>query len=301
MAINAKLQASSYDESGGTLTERWIAWDDAALTTSMDSSGILAALRAATTIPLAVSSNLYPRKPYDVSFGVTSVRSTLRLRDISIEQFAVATGWGANVSLRYSTKYELRNEDATKARLPVHRTIQPGVRIMPAWRDVNGANAPPTGAALQSTVDIAGTKLDEGGNPVAMEVPQLTVTLSGIIDSFQTNLTAYDTAWSTYGRTLNNAAFMGYPSYSCLMTDIGFQHLEEEYYTARVGFLFDAYAHFEQVPQRETDGKVKLDTNGRASDVRWKRANIAASNWSALIPAGWAFDRWQKGENGVTP
>jgi len=176
---------------------------------------------------------------------------------------------------------------------------------MACYRDINGSAAFPTGTTLESTVDIGGTKLDEGGNPVMIPVPQVTVTLNAVIDTFQTQLTAYDTAWSTHGLTLNNAAFMGFPAYSCLLTDVGFQQLEDEYFTARIVFLHDTYLFFEQVAKRDTDNKIKIDTtNGQASDVRWKRANVEATNWNAstLLPSGtWAFNRLQNAENGVTP
>jgi hypothetical protein len=176
---------------------------------------------------------------------------------------------------------------------------------MACYRDINGSAAFPTGTTLESTADIGGTKLDEAGNPVMIPVPQVTVSLVSVIDSFQTDLTAYDTAWTTHGLTVNNAAFMGFPAYSCLLTDVGFQHLEDEYYTGRITFLHDTYLFFEQVAKRDTDGRIKTDTtNGQASDVRWKRANVEATNWNAstLLPTGtWAYDRLLKGEFGVTP
>jgi len=50
---------------------------------------------------------------------------------------------------------------------------------------------------------------------------------------------------------------------------------------------------------------VKLSNPGnQASDVRWKRANVEATNWNAstLLPtATWTYDRLLKAEFGVTP
>jgi hypothetical protein len=231
----------------------------------------------------------------------------MRLRDISVQMVNASAGWMAELTLTYGTRYTLRRDSATaaKALLPVNRSVQPSTRSMACYRDINGSAAFPTGTTLESTADIGGTKLDEAGNPVMIPVPQVTVSLVSVIDSFQTDLTAYDTAWATHGLTVNNAAFMGFSAYSCLLTDVGFQHLEDEYYTARITFLHDTYLFFEQVAKRDTDGRIKTDTtNGQASDVRWKRANVDATNWNAstLLPTGtWAYDRLLKAEFGVTP
>jgi hypothetical protein len=223
-----------------------------------------------------------------------------------VEMMNAAAGWMAQLTLTYGTRYTLRRDSSTasKALLPVNRSVQPSTRAMACYRDILGALALPTGTTLESSVDIGGTKLDEGGNPLTIPVPQVTVTLTSIIDSFQTDLTAYDIAWTTHGLTLNNAAFLGFPAYSCLLTDVGFQHLEDEYYTARIVFLHDTYFFFEQVAKRDSDGKVKVTSTGQASDVRWKRANVEATNWNAstLLPTGtWTYDRLLKAEFGVSP
>lgn len=304
MAVTVSRTGAQYDEAGGRLVETWKVWDPSG-TSTLGPESILVDLRAAVGLPAGISSKLYPRKPYASAFATGTVAQTLRLRDINVQMLSPAAGYMADVTLTYGTRYVLRNDDATKARLPVNRSIQPSTRAMACYRDINGSAAFPTGTTLESTADIGGTKLDEGGNPVMIPVPQVTVTLNAVIDTFQTQLTAYDTAWSTHGLTLNNAAFMGFPAYSCLLTDVGFQQLEDEYFTARIVFLHDTYLFFEQVAKRDTDNKIKIDTtNGQASDVRWKRANVEATNWNAstLLPSGtWAFNRLQNAENGVTP
>jgi hypothetical protein len=303
MALEYSNISSQYDESSGRLVERWMVWDTAG--TAKDGPEIVLSNLRALTAPAAITTKLYPRKPYLTSFATTSLQATLRLRDISVNMMNAGAGWMAELTLTYGTRYTLRNDDATKARLPVNRSVQPSTRSMACYRDINGSAAFPTGTTLESTADIGGTKLDEAGNPVMIPVPQVTVSLVSVIDSFQTDLTAYDTAWATHGLTVNNAAFMGFSAYSCLLTDVGFQHLDDEYYTARITFLHDTYLFFEQVAKRDTDGRIKTDTtNGQASDVRWKRANVDATNWNAstLLPTGtWAYNRLLKAEFGVTP
>lgn len=302
MALEYSRTSSQYDESSGRLVERWLVWDKVGTATD-GPEAVLVNLRA-LSLPATITAKLYPRKTFALSFATTSLPATLRLRDISVNMMNAAAGWMAELTLTFGTRYTLRNDDATKARLPVNRSVQPSTRAMACYRDINGSAAFPTGTTLESTADIGGTKLDEGGNPVQIPVPQITVTLSAIIDSFQTDLTAYDLAFRTHGLTINNAAFLGFPQYSCLLTDVGFQHLEDEYYTARIVFLHDTYLFFEQVAKRESDGKVKLTSTGQASDVRWKRANVEATNWNAstLLPSGtWAYNRLEKGEFGVTP
>jgi hypothetical protein len=305
MALEYSRTSSQYDESSGRLVERWLVWDKAG-TATLGPEGVLVALRALTT-PAIITANLYPRKTFDTAFSQATVGQTLRLRDIGVEMMNAAAGWMAQLSLTFGTRYVMRRDSssASKALLPVNRSVQPSTRAMACYRDINGSAAFPTGTTLESTSDIGGTKLDEAGNPVQIPVPQITVTLSSVIDSFQTDLTAYDTAWTTHGLTVNNAAFLGFPAYSCLLTDVGFQHLEDEYFTARIVFVHDTYLFFEQVAKRDTDGKVKIVTaTGQASDVRWKRANVEATNWNAstLLPTGtWTYDRLLKGEFGVTP
>lgn len=304
MAIVAVKQSSDFNEPDGTLRETWSAWDTAG-TASFTADEVIIALRNATGLPSQISSGMYERKPWGTGFASNSVRNTLRLRDIGITMQNTGAGWMARVVLQYSTKWKFRRDIVfgDQCRLPVQRSVQPSQRTMNCWRDINGAAAFPTGTTLESTTDIGGTKLDERGNPVQIMVPQVTVTLTSVVDSFQTDLSAYDVAWSTYGLTLNDGVYMGFPAYSCLMTDIGFVHLEDEYYSARISWLYDAYFFFDQVAKADTDGRIKIDTtNGQASDVRWKRANIDATNWNNLLAAGtWSFDRLHKGEFGVTP
>lgn len=305
MALEYSRVDSQYDETAGRLVERWLVWDKAGTATD-GPEAVLVNLRALTT-PAAITANLYPRKTFAASFSQATVGQTLRLRDVGVEMMNAAAGWMAQLTLTYGTRYTLRRDSTTasKALLPVNRSVQPSTRAMACYRDINGSAAFPTGTTLESTADIGGTKLDEAGNPLQIPVPQVTVTLTSVIDSFQTDLTAYDLSWSTHGLTVNNAAFLGFPAYSCLLTDVGFQHLEDEYYTARIVFLHDTYLFFEQVAKRDSDGKVKLTTPGnQASDVRWKRANVEATNWNAstLLPTGtWTYDRLLKGEFGVTP
>jgi hypothetical protein len=304
MALEYSRVDSQYDETAGRLVERWMVWDKAGTATD-GPEAVLVNLRALTT-PAAITANLYPRKTFAASFSQATVGQTLRLRDVGVEMMNAAAGWMAQLTLTYGTRYTLRRDSTTasKALLPVNRSVQPSTRAMACYRDINGSAAFPTGTTLESTADIGGTKLDEAGNPLQIPVPQVTVTLTSVIDSFQTDLTAYDLSWSTHGLTVNNAAFLGFPAYSCLLTDVGFQHLEDEYYTARIVFLHDTYLFFEQVAKRDSDGKVKVTSTGQASDVRWKRGNVEATNWNAstLLPTGtWTYDRLLKGEFGVTP
>jgi len=304
MALDYSLVSSQFDESDGRLVERWLVWDKAGPATAGPTT-VLIALRGGSG-PTSITTDLYPRKPYASVWAQTDVGTTLRLRDINVEMMTVPVGWMAQLTLTFGTRYVLRRDLTTsdKALLPVNRSVQPSTRAMACYRDINGSAAFPTGTTLESASDIGGTKLDEAGNPLSIPVPQVTVTLTSIIDSFQTDLTAYDLAWSTHGLTVNNATFLGFPAYSCLLTDVGFQHLEDEYYTARIVFVHDTYLFFEQVAKRDSDGKVKLTSLGQASDVRWKRANVDATNWNAstLLPTGtWTYDRLLKGEFGVTP
>jgi hypothetical protein len=305
MAIQTSRISASMDESAGRLVEKWMVWDTAG-TSTYGPESVLVDLRALTS-PAAITTGLYPRKTYASAFSQATLAQTMRLRDISVQMVNASSGWMAELTLTYGTRYTLRRDSATaaKALLPVNRSVQPSTRSMAIYRDIASTSAPPTGTTLESSADIGGTKLDEAGNPVMIPAPQVTVSLVSVIDSFQTDLTAYDTAWFTHGMTLNNAAFLGFPAYSCLLTDVGFQHLDDEYYTARITFLHDVWYFFDQVAKRDTDGRIKTDTtNGQASDVRWKRANVDATNWNAstLLPTGtWAYDRLLKAEFGVTP
>ena len=303
MALQTAKQTSEWDMPNGILREGWLVWDSAGVATTT-ADEVIVQLHANTT-PAAITTKLYERKPWATAFATNSVRNTLRLREFSATMVPVSVGWMARLTVTYTTKWVFRNDVTVgnQCFLPVSRSIQPGSRSINVYRDINGSAAFPTGTTLESTTDIGGTKLDERGNPMQYPVPQLTVTLNSVLDSFQTDPAAYDTAWNTYGLTVNDAAFMGYPAYSCLMTDIGFTHLEDEYYNARISFLFDSYLFFDQVAKADTDGRIKIDTtNGQASDVRWKRANIEATTWTNLISASsWAYARLKSGEFGVTP
>jgi hypothetical protein len=303
MALQASKQSSDFDHPNGVLRESWIVWDTAG-TANITADEVIVQLRANTT-PAAITTKLYERKTWASAFARNSVRNTLRLRDFNVTMMQAGVGWIARLNVIYSTKWRFRNDVTVgdQCFLEVNRAVQPSQRMMQCYRDIAGSAAFPTGLTLESTTDIGGTKLDERGNPVMVPVPQVQVTLNSVIDSFQTDLTAYDAAWRTYGLTLNDAAFMGFPAYSCLMTDIGFTHIEDEYFNARISFLHDTYLFFDQVAKADTDGKIKIDTtNGQASDVRWKRANVETTTWTSLIGSTtWAYARLEKAEFGVTP
>jgi hypothetical protein len=182
MALEYSRTSSQYDESSGRLVERWLVWDKAG-TATLGPEGVLVALRALTT-PAIITANLYPRKTFDTAFSQATVGQTLRLRDIGVEMMNAAAGWMAQLSLTFGTRYVMRRDSssASKALLPVNRSVQPSTRAMACYRDINGSAAFPTGTTLESTSDIGGTKLDEAGNPVQIPVPQITVTLSSVID-----------------------------------------------------------------------------------------------------------------------
>jgi hypothetical protein len=303
MALETRNITSTYDEDNGRLTETWMVWDTAGVATT-NVADVLATLRAGST-PARITTGLSPRKPYAGTWATTTIRDTLRLRDYSIRMLQAGTGWAAELTASWGTKY-VRRTDRTPnpVSLPVARSISPGQRQMNVYRDILGSAAFPTGTTLQSAADIGGTKLDEGGNPVVIMVPQITVTLTSLIDSYQTDITAYDLAFSTHGLTLNNAAFLGFPAYHCLLTSVDFTHMEEEWFNARIQFLYDAYQFFEQVPKRDSDNKLLLDSNGQCADVRWKRGNVESTNWNAstLLPTGtWTYSRLYQAEFGVSP
>lgn len=306
MAIEYSKRSSQIDYTGGSIREVWNVWDTAGTATIL-ADDVIDLLRATTTgLPARISTNLYERKGYASVFSAANLHETMRLRDIQCQMVPVGKGWHATLTLTFQTRYTFRRDVTTadKCKLPVHRSINPGQRTMPCYREIHSAaSSLPTGATIESTADIGGTKLDERGQPSLVTVPQLTITLNYVIDSFLNDPDQYDSWWILYGYTLNDAVFMGYPAYSLLMTEISVSHLEDEYYSLRVTFLYDLLRHYEQVAKADTDGKVKIDTaTGQASDVRWKRMNADATTYTAFIPATtWENARLLKGEFGVTP
>ena len=137
------------------------------------------------------------------------------------------------------------------------------VQYRDAWRTDTDSTAiifPTSGDP--NLVDIAGTKVDSGGEPISQGIQIQSASFSKIVEGFP-NLTA--------SRILvglrNNAQFLGANIGTLVYAGASVERTDANLYRVTHQMHFDNYAHLHQVPEKEEDGNPKLNTDFQAEKV----------------------------------
>ena len=151
--------------------------------------------------------------------------------------------------------------------LPVETDIDATPRSVLAFRSAPSSS--PT-ADLNSTVDIGGTKLDFGGKPIMVSVPQQTMRISLIIDSTRFTLVSVFDRIASHTGKWNSSAFVNWGTNTVFCESASISHIRDEYYRVTYLFRSDYWNGCEQQPKIDVWGKHTLDANGSAATVLWR-------------------------------
>lgn len=228
------------------------------------------------------------------TWATTSLRATLRCRSVSGEHVP-GSGGKLKVTVLYSTRYTWEYEGTTplnKAVLRWRKQISARIRPMQIHRALTDCSSAGTSG------DIGGTKVDPGGRPLTVQVPQNDIVLWRYVDSTQESLSTIDDNLSTYIGRLNSATFIGWSAGLLLCQAAELVHDRDEYWIVRYMLTYDRFLHYEQRPDCAEDGFLKRTTDGKASTVRWSR-DYSTADFNNIIQAtdtAYHKHRAQKGE-----
>ena len=180
----------------------------------------------------------------------------------------------------------------------VRRSDSTGIRTTDRYRD-----ATPTSTTTDGST-IGGTDYTEiGGKPERFRVTQIQIDL---VLPWRTDLTTYidgypdlKTLVGDKVQKVNSTAFLGFDAHSVMLMGVNVDPKEDEYLEVTLSFLWDAWYHFEQEPDRDINGEVVREfasTTPRAKTVRWKDMSRGTSDFTAMFSADeldWAQFGWQ--------
>lgn len=186
-----------------------------------------------------------------------------------------------------------QNQGDVIVQLPSNIEYNASMRSMNVFRQT-WTVAPPTNA--NTSAEIGGTAANANKGTMVVEVPQVRLRLRLMRDASVAQMKDNGSSVTTYLGKINSQTFFTFPAGTVVCEGFNMIHLNHEYYEVIVDFLYDAYAHHEQVPKLRADGKIEINSSGEPVEVKWKRIDrtsadfnnlIADPNIGALIERGW--------------
>jgi hypothetical protein len=226
-----------------------------------------------------------------ITAGVFTIREGFFgiLPGASWEQFAVCRSYTLSqvsgklikVSMHFSTMYfvDPTSSSTLRYQLPAMSEYTARQRTSKIYR--NGWSvSPPTGADISA--DIGGTNMVGGSTAVDTMVPQISIRVRATQDSSATSMLQATTLANYMGK-LNSVAFMGAPigTILCEGVSVSKTGAGTEYYEVIFEFLYDFWAHHEQVPTCEPTGRPLQGSTG-PSEVKWKRMTRSTADFNAI-------------------
>ena len=208
----------------------------------------------------------------------------------SWEQFAVCRSYSLSqvsgklikVSMHFSTLYFVDPTSTTTLRyqLPAMSEYTARQRTTKVYR--TGWTTPPPPTLNVSASEIGGTNVVGGSTAIDMLVPQVSIRVRATQDSSVTSMLQATTLANYMGK-LNSVAFMGAPIATVLCEGVSVSKTGAgtEYYEVIFEFLYDFWAHHEQVPTCTPDGRPKASSTG-PGEVYWKRVGRDSADFNAI-------------------
>ena len=133
-----------------------------------------------------------------------------------------------------------------------------------------------------SASEIGGTNVVGGSTAIDMLVPQISIRVRATQDSSVTSMLQATTLANYMGK-LNSVAFMGAAigTVLCEGVSVSKTGAGTEYYEVIFEFLYDFWAHHEQVPTCEPTGRPLQGSTG-PSEVKWKRVGRDSADFNAI-------------------
>lgn len=152
------------------------------------------------------------------------------------------------------------------------------------------------------TADIGGTNTAPGGDPMIGETAQVLVRTNLTVNASSTAVVNYVAPLRDLVGKVNSATFYGFGAGSVICEGFAVNPVAgmTEIHEVTVDFVYDAYFHAVQVPDRESDGRPVLNGPGVANPgakiVKWVRQSrvdadfnniFADANYKTLAQNGW--------------
>jgi len=211
------------------------------------------------------------------------------LSGASWEQFAVCRSYTLSqisgklikISMHFSTMYFVDPTSSTALRyqLPAMSEYTARQRTTKVYRTGWSTVPPP---ASNASADIGGTNVVGGSTAIDMLVPQISIRVRATQDSSVTSMLQATTLANYMGK-LNSIAFMGAAvgTVLCEGVSVSKTGAGTEYYEVIFEFLYDFWAHHEQVPTCEPTGRPLQGSTG-PSEVKWKRVGRDSADFNAI-------------------
>lgn len=174
----------------------------------------------------------------------------------------------------YEGSVEFANQQSDSATRVVSGEIVG--EFMDVWRagstlELQGGNPSPT-------LDISGTKIDSGGEPMSVGVRKANITILNIRNG------SLDTSaiWSNLGKR-NSVSFEGFDAGTLLFTGARLNPAGRNRYEFQFNFVYDQFMHMKQRPLREQDGKIRLNTDKQAAFVSFYQPFPGTDSFSSLV------------------
>jgi len=224
-------------------------------------------------------------------------QDTAALRSITYSP----SGKGFIVTLTYSTMYfyatnakglapsaeTLGSATNLAANSFLQAKVIPTVRTRStlAYRSQSSGGWVPSPTTDASASDIGGVALGAGRGQ-QIDIRQVALKLRLIIDNEVTgqNVDAVTGIIQAYSGKRNSAPFLGYGTGTLVCEGGALNHIQHEYYEFVLDYLWDEWAHKDQIPETGADGRP-LMTGSAPSDVRFRRITRDSVNFNDIWPA----------------
>jgi len=155
--------------------------------------------------------------------------------------------------------------DTSVEALPL--SVSVGVTAVDMWK--SGPNIPATPALISDPgdVDIGGTLVAVGPNPVSFWLPNAQISITETITASSFNAAA---ALSHVGKR-NSQAFMGLEAGSVVFKGTNVSRQTAYEYAVVYEFGWDAWFHLRQIPEKNPDGKAKVNLDDTEMQVYWRQ------------------------------
>lgn len=186
------------------------------------------------------------------------------------------------VSMHFSTLYfvDPTSTGTIKYQLPAMSEYTARQRTTKVYR-TGWATVPPPTLNISAS-EIGGTNVVGGSTAIDMLVPQISIRVRATQDSSVTSMLQATTLANYMGK-LNSVSFMGAAigTVLCEGVSVSKTGAGTEYYEVIFEFLYDFWAHHEQVPTCEPSGRPLQGSTG-PSTVYWKRVARDSADFNAI-------------------
>jgi hypothetical protein len=265
-----------------TISQQWSSASDAGTNSFIVQKRIVAnaaldGLSSADTKTIIDAAAANPMQLFG-TFSTTTLLGPMRVRDAKVVTVPNSGGKIFDVAVTYNTEYTwaenvlaAEGNEIQKYILPVSTEWEAGERSVQAYRQYAASPAYTFPAAnLNSSADIGGLKIDEGGKPVELRIPSTDFKVSLIVDTTQYQLVVlYDDVSSTRGKW-NSTTFLHFNANSVYCIGASVSHIRDEFYRVTYSFKWDEWYDCTQECLRDGEGYVIGDGASHAGTVYWR-------------------------------